>query len=57
MSKTTETSLVSPNQTTLFDLLPSTSSSEAHHAKPSPSQDSGAGLPTLEVALRWSLSD
>ena len=56
MSKTTETSLVSPSQITLFSLLPSTSSSEAHHAKPSPSQDSEKGCVTLAVASRWSTS-
>lgn len=56
MSKTTETSLVSPNQITLFDLLPSTSSSEAHHVKPLASQDSGRDWLTLAVASRWSTS-
>lgn len=44
-------------QLTLFTMQASTSSSEAHHAKPSPSLDSDAGSPTLEVALRWSSSD
>ena len=57
MSKTTETSLVSPNQVTLFDLLPSTSSSEELPARRSPSLDSAKDSPTLAVALRWSLSD
>lgn len=56
MSKTTETSLVSPNQVTLFSLLPSTSSSEEPHAKPSPSLDSEKGCVTLAVASRWSTS-
>jgi len=57
MSKTTETSLVSPNQITLFNLLPSTSSSVEPHAKPFPSQDSEKGCVTLAVASRWSTSD
>ena len=56
MSKTTETSLVSPHQVTLFSLLPSTSSSEELHAKHSPSQDSEKGCVTLAVASRWSTS-
>lgn len=56
MSKTTETSPVSPNQVTLFSLFPSTSSSEEHPAKRSPSQDSEKGCVTLAVASRWSMS-
>lgn len=43
-------------QLTLFTTLASTSSSEALHAKPSPSQDSGMAWPTLAVASRWSTS-
>ena len=57
MSSTTETSLVSPNQITLFDLLASTSSSVEPHAKHSPSPGSDAGSLTIAVALRWSSSD
>jgi len=43
-------------QLTLFTTLASTSSSEARHAKHSPSQDSGRDWPTLAVASRWSTS-
>lgn len=57
MSSTTETSPVSPNQITLFDLLALTSSLGALPAKPSPSLAFDAGSPTLAVALRWSSSD
>lgn len=57
MSSTTETSPVSPNQITLFDLLASTSSSVEPPARHSLLQDSDAGSPTLAVALRWSSSD
>jgi hypothetical protein len=56
MSKTTETSLVSPNQVTLFSLFPSTSSSEEPHVRHSPSLDSEKGCVTLAVASRWSTS-
>jgi len=56
MSRTTETSPVSPNQITLFDLLGWTSSSEALRVKPSASQDSAVDLPTLAAASRWSSS-
>jgi hypothetical protein len=57
MSSTTETSLVSPNQITLFELLASISSSVEPLARPLVLPASDAGLPTLEVALRWSSSD
>ena len=51
------TSPSSSTQLTLFTMIhPSTSSSEARPVKPSPSQDSGQGLPTLAVASRWSSS-
>ena len=43
-------------QLTLFMAQASISSSEAHHAKRSPSQDSGRDWPTLAVASRWSMS-
>jgi len=57
MSKTTETSLVSPHQITLFDLLQSTSSSVEPHARRSALPDSEKGCVTLAVASRWSTSD
>jgi len=57
MSRTTEISLVSPNQITLFDLLASTSSLVEPLAKPSPSLDSAKDSPTLAEASRWSSSD
>ena len=44
-------------QLTLFMAQASISSSEELPVRRSPSLDSGAGLPTLEVALRWSSSD
>ena len=43
-------------QLTLFTTPASTSSSEARHAKHSPSQDSVRDWPTLAVASRWSTS-
>jgi len=57
MSSTTETSLVSPNQITLFDLLASTSSLVEPHVRHSPLLASAKDSPTLAEASRWSSSD